>query len=103
VHIGAEEKVRAAGLLDDLEKTWFVDGEIIGVPSIDLLLVDINDTDTDLQSGETDQYVRRETEKCAVGQISKNSTTQVFHDQFTPRDQRQVNNTIHIREQPYTG
>jgi hypothetical protein len=48
VHIGAEEEVLAASLLDDLEKTRFVDGEIIGVPSIDLLLVDVNDADADL-------------------------------------------------------
>jgi hypothetical protein len=50
--------------------------------------------------------VRRETEKCVVGQISKNSSEQAFHDQFTPRGQQQVDktiHTIHTREKPHTG
>lgn len=41
--VGGEEQVAAAASLDDLEEAGLVDGQMLAVPRLDALLVDVHD------------------------------------------------------------
>lgn len=61
VNIGGEEQVLATTSKDDLIQTRFVDGEVIRVPGIDTILVQIDDSDVNVMALVGDNSARRTT------------------------------------------
>jgi hypothetical protein len=61
VYVGRKEEVAATCLLDDLDKTRFVNGQLIvaAVPRINPSLVEVNDRDFDVWTLECNDSARR--------------------------------------------
>jgi hypothetical protein len=56
--ISGEEKVPPASCLDDLEKARLVNGQVVGVPCLDPLLVDVDNDHLDLRALQGDHSHR---------------------------------------------
>jgi hypothetical protein len=60
VDIGREEEISSSCLLNDLIESWLVDGEGVRVPSVDSGLVKIDDSNSDIGTGQSARVSRNE-------------------------------------------
>lgn len=61
INVSGEEQVLSSTFKDNLVQTGFIDGKVIGIPSINTSLVQVNDGDLDVVALVSDDRTSRPT------------------------------------------